>query len=276
MRGTLVVATLLAAAAPAAAQDASDRAAYRALTQTPLAALAPLLDVSVLSAGDRGPTLHSRYGLMSYDDREYIHNFGVGADFPVGSGRVGVTAGFYWPNCDNDRCSGHVMASGHFSSSLFGTRLGRSPRAARLNLGVDAGGGVGAPRGETLLAAAATVTAAVVPYGESVRLVPFIAPGVGVGLVRNDEGTEAGIRPTFGAGLGLLGLGGGLGVNAGISRVALRRGNWLAGVGLTWNAARAGRGAGRSEGVRNPAPAAPLPAPDTPGSASASSRRAGR
>lgn len=224
----------------AAAQDASDSAAYRALTQTPAGALPATMDVSMSGVRDRAPVFQVRYGIMSYDNHEYVHNFGVGVSLPVGSASIGLTGGYYWPNC-NGQCEGHAMFGASLSQNLATVPLGGETGGAG---GGSGGGGGGAfniglrgkagyaRQGATLVSGELALPVSLVPASRSLRLVPYIAPGLGFGMVRDGDGTEAGLLFTFGAGLGLL-TSHGFTATAGISRAFLSTGNWLAGVGIT-------------------------------------------
>ncbi len=215
---------------PALAQDASDSAAYLALTQTPLGGLPPVFDLGVTGERARTVAVRTRYGLMSLDTHEYTHNFGVGLDIPVGSVSVGLTAGYHWPDCRDEPCHGHLMASLGLSENLVAVPLGARDASGTFAIGLDAELGVAGPGDSTVLAGKAVIPFALVPGKRDLRFVPYVAPGLGVGLVRADS-TEAGLLFTFGAGVGLI-LPHELRLNAGIQRVFLRGGNWLVGVDL--------------------------------------------
>jgi hypothetical protein len=231
--GLLVLMSSLLGTA-AAAQDASARAAYRALTQTPSGALPGTLGASVLGSERGAWSLRLRYGLMSFDDEEYVHNFGIGGDIHLGAGRVGLTLGAYHPACGDEVCPGHFMSALTFSERLVGARLGRPSSSATLNLGLDVTAGLGAPSGSTLYAGSVSLPISIVSDTSGFRFVPYVAPGLGTGLVRGDGATDAGIRGTFGAGVGLLGLLDGFALNAELKRVFLEGGNWLVGFGLSY------------------------------------------
>lgn len=213
----------------ASAQDASDSAAYRALTQTPPGALPMVVDVGVSGLRDR-LGIQLRYGIMSFDNREYIHNFGVGLTIPVGSASVGFTGGYYWPNC-NGRCTGHAMFSGSASQNLLRLPLGKGPGSGTFNVGLAAEAGY-AKQEATLVSGKLSLPVSLVPSSGSLKLIPYIAPGLGGGLVRDDNGNEIGLLFTFGAGLGVR-TSSGFTATAGISRAFLSTGNWLAGLGIT-------------------------------------------
>jgi hypothetical protein len=220
----------LALPSTARAQDASDSAAYRALIETPLGALPLPLDVAVTGERARRVAVHARYGLMSLDNHEYIHNFGVGLDLPVGTESIGLTAGYYWPDC-NGSCSGHFMAAANLSENLVRIRAGGGEDRATFNIGVNGEIGFARPSGATLLSGNLAVPLSLVPARRDLRFVPYVAPGVGVGLVDTDS-TEAGLLFTFAAGIGVV-ASHRFTANLGIRRAFLSTGNWLVGVGFT-------------------------------------------
>ena len=213
------------------AQDASDSAAYRALTQTPLAGLIAPNGPAVSGEPARWGW-HGQYGLRSLDDHEYIHTAGAGIDLPVGRGRISFTAGAYLPNCSSGECPGHFMASAGFAERIVGIALGRDTSSATLNIATQLELGLGFPSGATLFAAAATIPVALVPSGEGLRLLPYLAPGLGSGLVSENGETEAGLRGQIGAGVSAVGLIKGFTLTTGIERVLLQDGNWLVGLSL--------------------------------------------
>jgi len=230
IRGVVLAITVgLGIARAANAQDASDSAAYRALTQTPPSALPMPMDVAITGLRDR-TGIRLRYGIMSYDDREYVHNFGVGLTIPVGSSSIGLTGGYYWPNC-NGHCTGHSMFGVAYSQNLVRIPLGAGSGAGVLNVGSGWEAGY-ARQNATLVSGRLSIPISLVPQQHSVTVIPYVAPGVGGGLVKDDSGTEVGLLFTLGAGIGLRTTRG-FTAHAGISRAFLSTGNWLAGVGIT-------------------------------------------
>ena len=89
-----------------------------------------------------------------------------------------------------------------------------------------------AKQNATLVSGRLSIPISLVPAQRSVTVIPYIAPGVGGGLVHDDSGTEVGLLFTLGAGIGLRTTHG-FTAHAGISRAFLSTGNWLAGVGIT-------------------------------------------
>lgn len=218
-----------------AAQDESDSVAYRALTQTPLDAFSPALGAALTAHRGSGIAFQARYGLMSLRSHDFVHNLGVGADFPLAAGRFGITVGHYGPSCSRNDCPGHFIASIEFEQGLLSVDLGQPDHRGSLNLGLSAGMGFGSPSDATLYSAAVSLPVTLVPRMRSTRIFPFVAPGVGFGLIDGDAESDAGMLPTLALGVGLLTFGDRLGVVAGIDRVFLTGGNWLAGVSLRWS-----------------------------------------
>jgi hypothetical protein len=231
---TALLLVVLFSTHPVSAQDSSAVAAYRALTQTPPGALLPTAGVSMMGTEARAWTVHLRYGLMSFDNDEYVHNVGIGGDVRLGAGRIGLTLGLYEPACKDDRCPGHFMGAVTFSERIVGVAMGREASRATLQVGLDAAAALGTPSGSTLYAATISLPVSFASDTSGFRLVPYVAPGLGTGLVRENGQTDAGIRAIVSAGIGLTGIGRGLGLTAGVQRVLLEGGNWLVGLGLSY------------------------------------------
>ena len=231
-------ALLLIATAPANplfAQDESDSTAYRALTESPLHGFSPVLGPSLVPRPRSGVGLDGRYGFMSFRSDDFIHNFGVGVDLPVAAGRLEITAGYYGPTCPLNDCPGHFITSAEFEQGLTSVALGRPDQSGSLNFGIRVGIGLGAPDNATLFSGILSLPVALVPHTQSSKIFPFLAPGIGVGLIDSKTGMDAGMLPTFSAGVGLLAIDERIGALAGINRAFLKGGNWLAGVSLTWH-----------------------------------------
>lgn len=217
-----------------AAQDASDSAAYRALTQTPAGALTPLFDASITGQRARSVAVHVRYGIMSFDSHEYTHDFGLSVVIPVGSASLSATGGYYFPNCTDNACHSHIMGSLGLDQNLVAIGLGRGSdhESATFDIGLSAQVGFANPSDTTLVSGAISLPVSLVPAPRGLRLVPYVSPGVGVGVVHPDGGTEAGLQFMFNAGVGLLARG--FTANVALSRVFLPDGNWLVGVGFSF------------------------------------------
>ena len=240
MRDRIILLLVVLAAAcltrAAAAQDPSDSATYMALTRTPLAALPAALDVGITGQRARGVSFRARYGIMSYDTHEYIHDFGLGLDFPVGRSTVGLTAGYHWNRC-NGTCSSHFMASAGLSRNLLEASLGAGEHAAGLGVGLQTQLGFARPGDTTLVAGKIALPVALVPSSGTLRFVPYVSPGLGLGLARQNGSTEAGLLFVFDAGLGVM-TAGGFSASLGVSRAFLKGGNWLVGLDLAVGAWR--------------------------------------
>ncbi|HEX6533921.1 MAG TPA: hypothetical protein VF041_04945 [Gemmatimonadaceae bacterium] len=221
---------VLAGDARAQGQDASDSAAYMALIRTPLAALPMRFDESITGERPARTAFRVRYGLMSFDEHEYTHNFGVGLDVPLRGAVLGFDVGYHWPNC-NGVCESNVMASAGVSERLVAISLGRGESGGTVNVGLHAAAGFGAMTDTTLWSGLLSLPVSLVPRGASLRFVPWVAPGVGVGVVRTGS-SEAGLQLTFGAGVGML-IGSRVRADVGVNRVFLKDGNWLVGGGFS-------------------------------------------
>ena len=130
------------------------------------------------------------------------------------------------------------MAEATFAERLTSLAMGRDSSRATLHVGIALGVAVGTPAGTTLVATALRLPIALASSDRGVRLVPYVEPGLGTGLVHGHGLTDAGLRAMFGAGVAALGLGDGVMVHAGVHRVFMPDGNWLAGIGLTYAAPR--------------------------------------
>jgi hypothetical protein len=217
---------ILPAAAPG--QDAGDWATYRALTQTPLGAFISPFNVGITGIRPHSVEWRARYGLMTYDQREQVQTFGLTVAVPVRDISLGLTAGYFRPTCDRGGCSEHFMASASVSERLIGIQLGQGDEGGAFNIGFQGTFGF-AQDGATLASAHAEFPLSLVPTKRSLRLVPYVAPGVGLGWAR-DTTAEAGMLFTMGAGLGLI-ASSGFRMSVGIRRVFVPgRDNWLVGV----------------------------------------------
>lgn len=212
-------------------QDHSDSAAYRALTQTPAGALGPLFDVSVMGMRATSVAVHARYGIMSFDSHEYTHDFGLTVVMPVGGAELSATGGYYWPNCTDNACHSHIMGSLGMAQNLVAIPTGGGGQRATFDVGLNAQIGYAKPSDTTLVSGAVSLPVSLVPAPRGLRLVPYVAPGVGVGLIRPDSGTEAGLQFMLAAGVGMMARG--FTANVALSRVFLSGGNWLVGVGFS-------------------------------------------
>lgn len=261
----LAIATLGAAASTAAAQSADEEAAYVALIYTPVAGLPPLPPITD-SLGRRngsGVTLLGRLGHMSRDGGLSLNSFGVGVELPKGKTRLGATLAYMSASCglgwegDSD-CSGDIMLGGSVRTLLTSRALGASEPPAKgrrtshassttngttLLVGFDGSVGYSPRQGETAMAMAAGIPTAIAIQSGTVRIMPFITPGVGYGRLSHVayfDDQEATSHGTFvlmvGGGLGLEFGTSGIGANVGFQRVLKGYGGTTQlGIGVTWN-----------------------------------------
>lgn len=250
-----------AAVQPAAAQSADEQSAYVALIYTPVAGLPPLppLTDSLGRAPGAGVTLLGRLGHMSRRGGLSITTYGLGVEVPKGRTRLGATLAYLSASCGLEwagatDCDGDIMLGGSVRTQLSDRPLGETepPRkgrraAARTNqsrlvVGLDGSVGYSPRQGENAMALAASVPTALVLQSGTVRIMPFITPGLGYGRLGHvqyfeDEAPTAhgAIALMIGGGLG-LGFGtSGLGANVGFQRVLKGSGGTTQlGLGVTW------------------------------------------
>jgi len=215
------------------AQDASDSATYLSLIATPPGALTSTFDVAITDDTTRHVGFYGRYGIQSLDTHEYTHNFGVSVDFPVGPARIGATLGYHWPNCTDGLCEPHVMGGINYGQNIVSVLLGKDPSSASFNVGIEVQTGFAFPRDTAMVSGLASVPVALVHHGTGLQVVPYIAPGLGVGLIRSTiTGTEAGLLLAFNGGVGLVRVGS-FALDASVGRIFLKDGNWIAGLGAS-------------------------------------------
>ena len=124
------------------------------------------------------------------------------------------------------------MGSVGLSQNLVALSVGRGDSTAAVDIGLTSQLGYAHPSDTTLVSGAISVPVSLVPSPRGLRLVPYVAPGAGVGLVHPYGGTEAGLQFLFNAGVGLLAHG--FTANVAVSRVSLPAGNWLVGAGFSF------------------------------------------
>ena len=248
----------------ASAQSPNEQSAYVALSYTTVGGLPPL-PPSTDSLGVRGGSgfvLHGRLGHMSRQGGLSLNAYGVGVEFPVGRVNVGGTLAYMSASCgelwagDTD-CAGDVMVGGTVRTTLATKVLtgsapppkrSRGARAANQNtllVGFDGSLGFSPRQGEQALAIAGGVPTAIVLTRGSVRILPFITPGLGYGRLGNVSYFED--EPPKAHGAVAFMLGGGLGVEFGTSgvgaSVSFQRvfkssgGATQLGLGMTWRGA---------------------------------------
>lgn len=219
----------------ATAQDESDALAWFAMTLTPYGALPPLGSRAMAGIpptdGRAGGTFEVKYGRWSFDESEEGWNtFGLGGR--VGS--VGFTFGY--GKCEG--CSdGIIMGGVDFESILFRSPFGTEVSDASFAIGLRPSLGIGLPTGGgggNAMAANIDVPVSFsMPVGVGSRLVPFVAPGFGVGRLSGDSDSETGTRAAIAAGVGFL-ASGGFGVHLAWRKIIIEDGPSTFGVGVSF------------------------------------------
>lgn len=260
---------LLSGVAPstAGAQSADEQAAYVALYYTPVAGLPPLAP-SIDSSGPGkapGVALHGRFGRMSRRGGLSIATYGIGIEMPMGRTSLGATLAYLSATCgeawgDDPDCDGDIMIGGSVRTLLASRPLGEPPPpppkgksksapsrtasdAGTLIIGFDGSAGFSPRQGEQALAIAAGLPMGIVLRSGTVRILPFITPGLGYGRLGNveyvdDEAPTSHGAITFmvGGGFGLEFGTSGIGASLGFQKVLKSDGGGTQiGLGLTWH-----------------------------------------
>jgi len=71
-----------------------------------------------------------------------------------------------------------------------------------------------------------------------VEIVPFVAPGFGVGMLTGDSHSLTGYRFHVGGGVGVANVAPGLGITASADKVLIDGGRTVFGLGVSWNRLR--------------------------------------
>lgn len=223
-------AVVLSASAMSAQEEgptAGDWAAYYAINGSTVGALPPLATNTLAGAGGIG--WHLQFGRMNWDDEVSSNAFAGGVDLSVGSGRLGVTAGYQMtdlgPDVDSEN---HLMIGTRYSQQLAGAALNPTSRWA---MGLEAELGFAFPEDVKAMVVAAGLPVKLT-FGRNVKVSPFVTPGVGYGRLSAEGESESGTRFTVGAGLG-LGFANGVGVNLGMRKAFIEDGKAQYGLGFT-------------------------------------------
>ncbi|MGQ0712532.1 MAG: hypothetical protein ACT4PJ_02240 [Gemmatimonadaceae bacterium] len=223
-------ALVLSASAMSAQQQGpsiGDIAAYMAINNSTVGALPPLATNTLAGAGGIG--WHLQYGRLSWGADVNSNAFAGGLDLSVGSGRLGVTAGYMTVDCPAGfNCEGHLMLGGRYSQQIAGAALNPTSRWA---MGLEAELGFGFPEDQRAMAIAAGLPVKFT-FGKNVKVSPFLTPGFAYGRYKAVAQSESGTRFLVGAGLG-LGFGSGVGVNIGMRKVFIDEGETQYGLGFT-------------------------------------------
>ena len=223
-------ALVLSASAMSAQEEGpsiGDVAAYMAINSSTVGALPPLATNTLAGAGGIG--WHLQYGRMDWGSDVSSNAFAGGLDLSVGSGRLGLTAGYMTVDCpEGFDCEGHLMLGTRYSQQIAGAALNPTSRWA---MGLEAELGFGFPEDEQAMAVAAGLPVKLT-FGKNVKVSPFLTPGFAYGRYKAGDESESGTRFLVGAGLG-LGLANGVGVNFGLRKAFIEDGEMQYGLGFT-------------------------------------------
>ena len=258
-----------AAASPAAAQSAGEQSAYVALLYTPVGGLPPLPPVSDSLARKSGVSLLGRLGHTSRGEGALtLTSYALSVEVPRGRMRLGATLGYLSASCGaawqggDDDCAGDIMIGGSMRSMITNRSLNgndapahgqKSPQSGsdgRFIVGFDANVGYSPRQGENAMAAAASLPTGLALQSGSVRIMPFLTPGLAYGRLNDVAYEDVDEEPTsygaitfmIGSGVGLQFGASGVGANLGFQRVMKSQGGATQlGIGMTWNGLTSGR-----------------------------------
>lgn len=254
--------TILGRAPEAGAQGHEELAGYLALVYTPVGALTPLPpgdEVQPRRSGSR-LRLRGRWGRLSPAEGLSNNTIGAGVDIPVGRWTLGGTLGYLSVSCSEDwegfsDCDSDVMLGASARRVLVQRPLrggAPSPRTGRrqaarattgetLVLGFEGTTGFSPRQGEHAMAMAATFPAGIAFQKPTLRITPFLAPGLGYGRLGktkfDEDETSKSYSSTlmmFGGGVGFDFIGSGFGATIGFQRI-MRSGGGGTTIGLAMN-----------------------------------------
>jgi hypothetical protein len=236
VRGLVAVGLVAGMARPARAQDIHDFAAWLAMMSTPYGTLPPVVTRTMAgqsSGNATGNAFELRYGHFTFDNAaDAVHIGGVGARF----GAVGLVAGY--EGCSG--CDGGMMIGADYEGVVVQQLLTGNGARSLFILGLRPSVGFGRSLGDgpdvSSISAAVDVPFSVaVPVGTTARMVPFVAPGFGVGALRGGGESESGTRGSIAFGAALVDLAPGLGINLSWRKVFLEGAPTTIGVALTFD-----------------------------------------
>ena len=241
-------------AAPTLAKGQAETAGWLAMVTSPYGALVPSVTPAMLGMADEaralGGDIEFRYGRL--DDRTTVLNsFGLGTRI----GNLGITG--VWQVCDD--CGSRSLAGLEYDVMIARARRGDPVRALSFAIAARPGLGFGFVSGEGASAFTVATTVDVpmslsIPAGVELEIIPHVEPGFGNGLVLQGGERDSRFHGTFAAGVTLMDLRPGLGINLGWRRILLDGSPDTWGFGLTYQrvtdiggferhvAGRAGRG----------------------------------
>ena len=218
-------------ATPAAAQSVSDAAAYFALISTPQGALPPILSEPMLGRVMRSMDVALRYGHVGLDGGS-LNSFDVRLGFPMGTRSMfGVNAGYQDVSCRGN-CDGHFMLGANAEGRLTSSTVGSGADAAKLTVGLNGEVGLGKRDDITAVGFTAGLPVALLAGTPTLRIAPFLTPGLGVGHASINGDGETGVRFLLGGGVTFESLTSGIGANVGFQKVFINHGKTMFGLSL--------------------------------------------
>ena len=259
----LAVALAIAAVRDVGAQSFDETAAYLALIDTHIGALAPFAPTerAERSNGQSRYLVQARYGRLSPIDGLQNSTLAVSVDRALGKwiaagtlGYVSVSCTQEWEDfsdCDSDMMLGVSARRTLWRKPLSQTRPAvgnRQSAAARsvdrsLIAGIEGSAGYSPRQGERAMAVAASFPAGLIVQKQNLRVLPFLSPGIGYGRLGDTRFDEDDAATSFGTmllmiggGVGLEFLGSGFGATLGFQKVLKAGGSGTAlGLAVSWN-----------------------------------------
>ncbi len=213
--------------------DPSALAGYAALNASALGLLPSGPATVLFGADDRATGLFARYGNISSG----VNAIGAGVELGGGHNRFTIIAGTTF--CSD--CEGHLVMIGagwqnrFYSSSTVTT--GTSPI---VNVGFDGEIAATVPTkgsGNIFGASVRIPVLLVVGAATTTRFAPYLAPGIGGGIISGGGDSQTGFRVQLGGGIAML-TDGGFGANIGVNKVFLDGGSAVVSLGLSFGAGK--------------------------------------
>ena len=135
-----------------------------------------------------------------------------------------------------DVCDGHVIGGANVEGRLASVKLGSTVDAARITIGLNSEAGFGIRSGLTAFSLTGGVPVALVSGPPSVRIAPFITPGIGFGRVSGNGDSVNGTRFMLGGGVTFQSMRTGVGATVGFQKAFIQNGETMLGVSLTLGA----------------------------------------
>ncbi len=226
------------------AADAQEEsiAGWLAMVTSPYGALVPGVTPAMLGTAQEaaafGGDLEFRYGRLAREGTT-LTSIGIGTRV----GNFGITGA--WQHCND--CDSRSMGGVDYDFIIRRLRREDLPRTLMFTLGARPGIGLGiiSGGGEPVYALAATFEMPVsvsIPVGAQLDLVPHLEPGFGSGMMVQGGERDSRFHGSIAAGVTLMNIRPGVGLNVGWRRIMLRDAPGTWGVGLTFR-----RGGGSPE-----------------------------